>query len=81
MHELGADPHQRKALQRLFPPSEAAEMVGRTPSTKSRQQSPGRLYPSSSSSFPGTLWHTALAGSGDGLGAHYRLPEFQGRRG
>src|ERR1700733_12462702 len=38
MHELGADPHQRKALQRLFPPSEAAEMVGRDRTTLARAE-------------------------------------------
>jgi chromosome partitioning protein len=39
MHELGADPHQRKALQRLFSPSEAADMVGRDRTTLARAES------------------------------------------
>jgi chromosome partitioning protein len=39
MHELGADPHQRKVLQRLFSPSEAAEMVGRDRTTLARAES------------------------------------------
>src|SRR5580698_543577 len=39
MHELGADPHQQKALQRLFSPSEAAEMVGRDRTTLARAES------------------------------------------
>jgi len=39
MHELGADPHQRKMLQRLFSPSEAAEMVGRDRTTLARAES------------------------------------------
>ncbi len=38
MHERGAQPHQRKVLQRLFPPSEAAEMVGRDRTTLTRAE-------------------------------------------
>jgi chromosome partitioning protein len=38
MHELGADPHQRKLLQRLFSPSEAADMVGRDRTTLARAE-------------------------------------------
>src|SRR6185312_10510595 len=38
MHELGADPHQQKVLQRLFSPSEAAEMVGRDRTTLARAE-------------------------------------------
>jgi chromosome partitioning protein len=38
MHELGAQPNQRKALQRLFSPSEAAEMVGRDRTTLARAE-------------------------------------------
>jgi chromosome partitioning protein len=38
MHALGAEPHQRKALQRLFSPSEAAEMVGRDRTTLARAE-------------------------------------------
>lgn len=39
MHELGAEPHQRKTLQRLFSPGEAAEMVGRDRTTLARAES------------------------------------------
>jgi chromosome partitioning protein len=38
MHELGAEPHQRKTLQRLFSPGEAAEMVGRDRTTLARAE-------------------------------------------
>jgi chromosome partitioning protein len=38
MHELGTEPHQRKQLQRLFTPSEAAEMVGRDRTTLARAE-------------------------------------------
>lgn len=38
MHELGTEPHQRKQLQRLFSPSEAAEMVGRDRTTLARAE-------------------------------------------
>jgi chromosome partitioning protein len=38
MHELGAEPHQRKTLQRLFSPSEAAQMVGRDRTTLARAE-------------------------------------------
>ena len=38
MHELGAEPHQRKVLQRLFSPGEAAEMVGRDRTTLARAE-------------------------------------------
>jgi chromosome partitioning protein len=38
MHELGAEPHQRKTLQRLFSPSEAAAMVGRDRTTLARAE-------------------------------------------
>jgi chromosome partitioning protein len=38
MHELGAQPNQRKALLRLFSPSEAAEMVGRDRTTLARAE-------------------------------------------
>src|ERR1700733_8954387 len=38
MHALGAEPHQRKALQRLFSPSEAAMMVGRDRTTLVRAE-------------------------------------------
>lgn len=38
MHALGAEPHQRKTLQRLFSPSEAAEMVGRDRTTLARAE-------------------------------------------
>ena len=36
MHEMGQSPHTRKSLQRLFSPSEAAEMVGRDRTTLAR---------------------------------------------
>jgi hypothetical protein len=39
MHELGAEPHQRKTMHRLFSPSEAAEMVGRDRTTLGRAES------------------------------------------
>ena len=39
MHELGAEPHQRKTMQRLFSPSEAADMVGRDRTTLGRAES------------------------------------------
>jgi chromosome partitioning protein len=39
MHALGAEPHQRKSLQRLFSPSEAADMVGRDRTTLARAES------------------------------------------
>ena len=39
MHELGVEPHERKQLQRLFSPSEAAEMVGRDRTTLARVES------------------------------------------
>jgi chromosome partitioning protein len=39
MHELGAEPHQRKTFQRLFSPGEAAEMVGRDRTTLARAES------------------------------------------
>jgi len=39
MHELGAEPHQRKTLQRLFTPAEAGEMVGRDRTTLTRAES------------------------------------------
>jgi chromosome partitioning protein len=38
MHELGAEPHRRKTLQRLFSPSEAAQMVGRDRTTLARAE-------------------------------------------
>jgi chromosome partitioning protein len=38
MHELGAQPHARKLLQRLFSPSEAAAMVGRDRTTLARAE-------------------------------------------
>lgn len=38
MHELGHDPLKHKALQRLFSPSEAAEMVGRDRTTLARAE-------------------------------------------
>ena len=38
MHELGAEPHRRKVLQRVFSPSEAAEMVGRDRTTLARAE-------------------------------------------
>jgi chromosome partitioning protein len=38
MHTLGAEPHQRKTLQRLFSPSEAADMVGRDRTTLARAE-------------------------------------------
>ena len=38
MHELGAEPHHRKTLQRLFSPSEAAQMVGRDRTTLARAE-------------------------------------------
>ena len=38
MHELGAEPHQRKVLQRLFSPGEAADMVGRDRTTLARAE-------------------------------------------
>jgi chromosome partitioning protein len=38
MHELGAEPHQRKTLQRLFSPSEAAAMVNRDRTTLARAE-------------------------------------------
>ena len=36
MHEMGQSPHSRKSMQRLFTPSEAAEMVGRDRTTLAR---------------------------------------------
>jgi len=38
MHELGAEPHQRKSLQRLFSPAEAGAMVGRDRTTLARAE-------------------------------------------
>ena len=38
MHELGADPYQRKKFQRLFSPSEAAMMVARDRTTLARAE-------------------------------------------
>lgn len=38
MHERGNDPHQHKQLNRLFTPSEAAEMVGRDRTTLARAE-------------------------------------------
>jgi chromosome partitioning protein len=38
MHDRGAVPHQRKSLQRLFSPSDAAEMVGRDRTTLARAE-------------------------------------------
>ncbi len=38
MHALGAEPHQRKTLQRLFSPSEAAQMVGRDRTNQARAE-------------------------------------------
>jgi chromosome partitioning protein len=38
MHERGAEPHRRKTLQRLFSPSEAADMVGRDRTTLARAE-------------------------------------------
>src|ERR1700688_1967935 len=38
MHALGAEPHQRTALQRLFSPSGAAAMVGRDRTTLARAE-------------------------------------------
>jgi chromosome partitioning protein len=38
MHELGAEPHRRKVLQRVFRPSDAAEMVGRDRTTLARAE-------------------------------------------
>jgi len=38
MHELGAEPHQRKTMHRLFSPGEAAEMVGRDRTTLARAE-------------------------------------------
>jgi chromosome partitioning protein len=39
MHERGNDPHQHKQLNRLFSPSEAADMVGRDRTTLARAES------------------------------------------
>jgi chromosome partitioning protein len=39
MHELGAQPNVRKALSRVFSPSEAAQMVGRDRTTLARAES------------------------------------------
>ena len=78
MHSLGAEPHQRKTFQRLFSPSEAAEMVGRDRTTlaraefdigltqapaESRQQPPGRLYAGADPSLSSAFRHPALARS------------------
>src|ERR1700722_19769575 len=38
MHERGNDPHQHKQLERLFLPSEAADMVGRDRTTLARAE-------------------------------------------
>jgi chromosome partitioning protein len=38
MHERGNDPHQHKRLNRLFSPSEAADMVGRDRTTLARAE-------------------------------------------
>ena len=38
MHEVGQEPFQQKRLQRLFSPSEAAEMVGRDRTTLARAE-------------------------------------------
>jgi chromosome partitioning protein len=38
MHDRGAQPHQRKTFQRLFSPSEAAEMVGRDRTTLAKKE-------------------------------------------
>ena len=39
MHEMGAKPNMRKELQRVFSPSEAADMVGRDRTTLARAES------------------------------------------
>lgn len=38
MHALGVEPHQRKTFQRVFSPSDAAEMVGRDRTTLARAE-------------------------------------------
>jgi chromosome partitioning protein len=38
MHQMGQAPHQAKSLQRLFSPSEAAEMIGRDRTTLARAE-------------------------------------------
>ena len=45
MHELGQEPAARKELRRLFPPSEAAEMVGCDRTTLARAESEIGLEP------------------------------------
>lgn len=45
MHELGAEPNQRKILRRVFSPSEAAEMVGRDRTTLARAEAEIGLEP------------------------------------
>jgi len=45
MHEMGQAPHQAKSLQRLFSPSEAAEMVGRDRTTLARAEEESVIEP------------------------------------
>lgn len=45
MHEMGQSPHERKSLQRLFSPSEAAEMVGRDRTTLARAETELSIAP------------------------------------
>jgi len=45
MHELGQAPHSRKSLQRLFSPSEAADMVGRDRTTLARAEAELKVDP------------------------------------
>jgi chromosome partitioning protein len=45
MHEMGQAPHQAKSLQRLFSPSEAAEMVGRDRTTLARVEADLSIEP------------------------------------
>jgi len=92
MHELGAEPHQRKTFHRLFSPSEAAEMVGRDRTTLGRAEreigmqapratratTPRRLYARADPGLPNAFRHRPVARPGDGRAARYCLPELQG---
>jgi chromosome partitioning protein len=45
MHELGAEPNQRKVLHRVFSPGEAADMVGRDRTTLARAEAEIGMQP------------------------------------
>ena len=96
MHERGNDPHQSKQLNRLFSPSEAAEMVGRDRTTLARaeaelgmeslQRNPNNNRRMGYSlaqiqDFRQALWHTALARCRVRFGGGDCVSELQRRSG